>query len=264
MPSEPRDIAVEALLAAHHSGTPLAALPDGTSPPDIATAHAIQDRLVERLGEAVAGWKVSASNGLTRGAILASRMHTSPAVLPAAGLAPFGIEGEIAFELMRDLPTREQPYALAEVLDAVRPLAAIEIVSARFASYTQTPLLDRLCDCMSNGALICAVPRDDWRSLDFATLRVRLTRDGETAYDADGGHPGGNPLDWLLAHVNQFRATTGLARGLIVTCGTYTGLIFGAPGDHWRVAFDGFAPVELTIAPSPANPAGDPAASPAA
>ena len=135
-----------------------------------------------------------------------------------------------------------------DIRAAATALAAIEVVDTRFQSYSGTPPLDRLCDCMSNGALVCGAPREDWRGLDLARLPVTLTADGEVIARSVGGHANGDPLLPAVALANELRTGPGIAAGQIVTTGTFTGLLFARPGMRIVASFEGFAPVELTFA----------------
>jgi 2-keto-4-pentenoate hydratase len=241
--------ATELLAEARRTGKPLAALGPGREPGSIAEGHAIQDAMIGLIGEPVAGWKVAGlkPGEVMRGAVLASRTFDSPATIPAAIVPLLGIEAEIAFRFVRPLPARSEPYAEAEVRDAVIALPAIEVVDSRFARYSETPLLHRLCDFMSNGALVCGTPRSDWRKFNFAEIQVTL-RDGDTVLASTvGGHSAGDPILPAVALANEFRHGRGIDAGEIVTTGTFTGLVFVKPGARVSAEFDGFGGAEATF-----------------
>ncbi|WP_306222878.1 2-keto-4-pentenoate hydratase [Bosea beijingensis] len=237
--------AVAFLLDAHRAATRPPGMPPTLAPSDVAQALRIQAELVDALGEPVAGWKVSLTGEPMRAPILRSRLHTSPVELPSNGLAPFGIEAEIAFRFERSLPPREEAYSFAEFVESVVALPAIEVVSSRFADYGAAPPLERLCDLMSNGGLVVGEPVVDWAALDFARLPVRLMRNGGIVLEREGGHPQSDPCGWGLALVNALRRGMGVPEGLVVTTGSFTGIVFGAPGEAYRAEFAGFAPVSL-------------------
>ena len=97
------------LCTARVSRQRLPGLPETCRPQSIEEAYAIQDRVAKQLGEAVGGWKVGAlsyQHASTVAPILASTILPSPAILPAAELALFGVEAEIAFRFGRDLPPK--------------------------------------------------------------------------------------------------------------------------------------------------------------
>lgn len=239
--------AVVLLNAARNSGSLLDALPAHCQPATIAAAHAIQDASVAALGETVAGWKISATpdGAVMRGVVLGSRMLASPARIPAALVPMLGVEGEIAFRFERDLPPRERDYSYDEVASAVVALPVIEVVDSRFRSYKDTPLLQRLADCMSNGALVLGAPRPDWRAHDLATLRVRLEVGGATVVDRVGGHPTVDPLLPAVAMVNYLRTREGVRAGQVMTTGACTGLNYAGAGQTTIATFEGFGAAQL-------------------
>ncbi len=243
------DIALSLLAAAARDGERVDRLPDSSRPASVAEALAMQARLVARLGEPVGGFKVATdpSGEAMWGAILQRDILSTPVTIGVEAFAPVGIEGEIAFRFDRALPSRTKPYARSEIEEAVTALPVVEIVSSRFRSYQDTPLLDRLVDRMSNGALVIGEARSDWRSFDLSNLPVTLTCDGETLIDGIGGHSRGDPLLPALDFIHGVQPTRGFELGEIMTTGTFTGLIFGCPGQRYVAEFHGLGRVEVEI-----------------
>lgn len=235
--------AARALADARRSGRLLVALP--ARPQTVADAHAIQDATVAALGEAIAGWKVSVADGeVMRGALIASRVLPSPARMRAADVPMLGLEAEIAFRLDRDLPPREKPYSKDAIADCVTALVAIEVVDTRFARYADTQMLDRLADFISNGGLITGTVRPDWRSIDLAALKATLSINGVTVVEQTGGHVTRDPIIPAIALINALRQE-GIAKGRVITTGTFTGLYIAKPGDRVVASFEGFGSAEL-------------------
>ena len=241
--------AVVLLNAARQSGSLLEALPAHCRPATIADAHAIQDLTVAALGEAVAGWKIAAApdGTLMRGVVLASRVLASPARMPAALVPLLGVEAEIAFRFERDLPPRDRDYSADEVASAVVALPVIEVVDSRFRSYKDTPLLHRLADCMSNGALVLGAPQRGWRAHDLATLHVRLEIGGATIVSRVGGHPTVDPLLPAIAMANHQRTREGVRAGQVMTTGSFTGLNYARPGQSAIATFEGFGAAQVSF-----------------
>jgi 2-keto-4-pentenoate hydratase len=237
------------LVEARRTGRLLDGLPPSSRPATVAEAEAIQAAVVAALGEPVAGWKVATLNGeVMGGAIIASRVHASPARIPAGMMPLRGVEAEIAFRFEHDLPPRRQPYEYAEVAEAVTAFAALEIVDSRFLSYRTTALLDRAADCISNGGFVAGTAQPNWRTLDLAQIGVTLMIDGAPAIRKTGGHPAGDPLLPAVALANIRRSGAGVRMGQFMTTGTYTGLTFVEPGATVAAIFDGFGSAELTFA----------------
>jgi 2-keto-4-pentenoate hydratase len=242
--------AARILADARRHGPALDALPDACHPATLDDAHAIQAATATLIGEPIAGWKVGATpdGRLARGALLRSRMLPSGATLAASSVPLLGVECEIAFRFDRDLPPRAQPYSYDEVADAVTALPAIEVVDSRLRGYPNSPPLDRIADCMSNGAFIAGTPRTDWRDFDLSALQAELVIDGKTIVQRSGGHPTKDPLLPAVALVNDLRTAGGVEAGRIVTTGTYTGLNFAAPGQTVQAIFRGFGEASVELA----------------
>ncbi|HEY2816601.1 MAG TPA: 2-keto-4-pentenoate hydratase [Casimicrobiaceae bacterium] len=246
-----RDIegAARLFVAARRTGDLLDRLPESCRPRTLDDAHAIQDATVRLLREDVAGWKVGApmDGQIVRGALLRSRVIESGAML-APKLAPMlGIEAEIAFRFDRDLPPRATSYTYAEVAAAVTAFAAIEIVDSRFRDYPNPPLLDRIADCVSNGAFVKGTPQPRWRDFDLSTLEVALVIGGKEIVRRVGGHPATDPLLPAVALVNDCARRDGVQAGKVMTTGTYTGLNHAKPGETVVAIFEDFGRADVTI-----------------
>ena len=239
--------AVRLLCEARRNGPTLDALPASAHPETLDDAHAIQSATAARLGDTIAGWKVAVmpDGRVSRGAILGSRVVADGATIAAALVPLLGVESEIAFRFDRDLPERVVEYTYAEVADAVTALMAIEVVDSRFRGYPNAPMLDRVADCMSNGAFVCGAALPTWRDVDLTSLDVELRFDGHTVVRRIGGHVAKDPLLPALALVNDLRTRGGVHVGRIITTGTYTGLNFAKPGQAVESIFHGVGSVRV-------------------
>ncbi len=238
------------LAEARRTGKHLPGLPEGARPRSVAEAHAIQRATARVLGEEIVGWKVATvpEHGLMMGGILASRMLATGATISAGQMPMLGMEVEIAFEFMRDLPPRDTDYDRAEIEAAVIALAGIEVVDSRFVSYDAAPVIERTADFMSNGAFVVGTRRPDWQSIDLAGLEASLVIDGKEIVRRVGGHGAKDPLIPAIALVNALRREDGIRAGQIVTTGTYTGLNRDtAAGNTVRGAFTDFGDAELVV-----------------
>lgn len=241
------DGAARMLSESRRSRQLLDALPDTLRPVTLDDAHAIQEATATHLAESIVGWKVSATpeGRVARGALLRSRLHASGSRIAAAAVPLLGVEAEIAFRFDRDLPSRERQYDYEEVAAAVTAIPAIEVVDSRFRGYPNAPLLDRIADCMSNGAFIYGMAQPHWRDVDLETLDVELLIDGQSIVHRAGGHPTKDPLLPAVALVNDLRSGSGVRAGQIMTTGTYTGLNFAKAGQTVVATFAGFGSVSV-------------------
>jgi 2-keto-4-pentenoate hydratase len=227
------DEAARLLIAARRERSLLPALPEAAQPQSFADAVAVQDRTVALLGETISGYKIAGtdSTSVMWGAVLGSRVFTSPARVEAALVPLLGVEVEIAFRLDRDIAADDLDWTKARFDEAATALPLIEIVDTRFTSYTGTPPLHRAGDFMSNGGIVCGAPLAGWRSINLEKLAIRLSFSGQIVADVVGGHAAGDPRLPALAFLNAPLRARMLPRGTILTTGTYTGLLYAKPGD---------------------------------
>lgn len=247
--------AADLLVQARRTMQPIGNLPEACRPASVAEAHAIQDATTVALGKTVGAFKANtpADGEPNRGVIYQDTIHPSPARMSAAVVPACGVEGEVAFVFRRDVPPRPRAYTRDEVSAVVDPLPAIEVVDSRFGSRaldrSAVSNLEVLADSIANGGFVHGAPVGDWRALQLGRLKVRLSVNGETVVEQEGGHPTGDPLATAVALVNMMRDTTGVRAGQFVTCGSWTGLRFLKPGDVCRVSFEGLGDAEVTFVP---------------
>jgi len=241
--------AADILAEAHRSGNLIDALPEECQPATLPEALTIQSELISKLGETIAGWKVAPLiDGLVmRGAIIQSRVFTSPAEIAASTMPLLGVEAEIAFIFNRDLGPREAEFTFDEIANAVSPVVAIEIVDSRYKSYTGTNVIHRAADFVSNGGFVCGLPNTKISMSELPHLTATLQVDGETLVSKSGGHIRSHPLLPAVELVNELRLEDGVKRGQFMTTGTFTGLNYVKPGQMVRVEFDGFDPISVTF-----------------
>ncbi len=179
--------------------------------------------------------------------IYAGTVLASPARIPAAEVPQCGVEGEVALVFQRDLPARAAAYSRDEVVAAVDACAAIEVVTSRYRDANAVSNLEKLADCISNGAFVHGAVVQDWRGLELGKLKVTLTVNGATVVEQVGGHPSGDPLGVAVVLVNMMRVQDGVRAGQFVTCGSCTGLRYLQPGDVCSVRFEGLGGAEVTF-----------------
>jgi 2-keto-4-pentenoate hydratase len=249
MKAEAIDQAARILLEARRAGRAIAELPTDCRPATVADGYAVQDRLIELLGEPVGGWFCACTNpeiqhllgldGPYWARLLAAALHESPAILPAAGFVSIALECEFAFRLGRDLPPRERPYAPGEVADAVATAhPAIEVVSGHLEDWPNQGIASVIADNGTDGALVHGEGVADWRGLDLPRITVGLEVNGEKAREGSGANVLGDPLAALtwLANARAKRGE-GLKAGHIHNTGTATSIYWARPGDEARADF---------------------------
>lgn len=242
------------LAEARRAGRRLPTLPPELEPLDAAEADAVQWATAERLGEAVAGYKVAQVGGAdgSLGLIAAPRLLASPsrAILPATGVR---IELEVAFRVGRDLPGRAdgRPYGADEVAAALdSAFAAFEIVESRLPAEPKPAPLAARADSLSNWGLVIGAPIADWRPAVRDDLDVALVIDGANIVAQRGGHPAGDPFHPVVWLANALAARgAGLTADQVVTTGAFGGSHPLPAGASVTGNIGGFAPVNLEVAP---------------
>lgn len=236
-------------LASARRGQPIPELPAAVRPQSRDDAFAIQDAVMERLGEKPGGWKVGTlpDGSAFVAPIYASVVRPSPASMPARGFHVIGIECEIGFRLNRALPSRPQPYTRDEVLAVASMHPTIEIVDSRYADFQSLDRLQVLADNFSNGGLVYGAAASGWEGADLAHPPIEVTADGKPFADCTGLRAG-NPTDLLATAVNEVARRCGeVPAGAFVTTGTHTGMVFTQPGVCIRADYGRFGIVEVSF-----------------
>ena len=240
--------AVQQLLEARRSGVQVkstAALPDR------AAVYAIQDGVAQATGP-VSGWKVGARTPTAEpnpAPLLAGALVRSPATFDGKAMHMIGVEIEISFHIVKNIPARSAPVGRDEALDAVGDaFVGMEVVDTRLADFQRADPEWLLADNQMNHALVVGSSIANWKSLDWATLPVRLLVDDKVVVDQTGGLGAVDPvrpLAWMIDHAVRRRG--GLAKGQAITTGSWTGLRYFPPGTRARGEFPGLGSVEASF-----------------
>ncbi len=251
--------AADLLIDARRRGLVLDALPEAVRPATLAEGYAIQDRVRQRWGERVVGWKIGATAKLVQekfgvdepfaGPFFAATTFASPAATPAAAYHHRAIECEFAFRFGKALPARIAPYSRADIhraIDAVIP--AIEIVGPRFKDLLFGRAPTAVADCAINAGFVLGAACADWQAIDFKAHAVRLSVNGSVVAEGTGAAVLGDPfhvLDWAVNHLSRRGIT--LEAGQIISTGTTTGIVVLASGERACADFGSLGVVELTL-----------------
>jgi 2-keto-4-pentenoate hydratase len=240
------------LLAEAHRTRKLAAtgkLPLHTE----AEAYSVQDAVFADLwpGARAAAWKAGGPSDKvepTAAPIPPEHLLRSPANVPGAMMKMIGVEAEVAFRLVKDLPPRSRPYSDRSVAAAVgEVVVAIELCDTRLADWKDSSGLWKLADFQNNSALVVGSGSKDWQKIDFLQQEMEF-RIGARVAKAKGAHSFGNPfrlLPWLVRHAAK--RGLGLHAGDVITTGAWTGLEIAKPGDEVTARFKGIGEATVRI-----------------
>jgi 2-keto-4-pentenoate hydratase len=219
-------------------GRRLTAIPDEIRPRTREEGYAVQALLEQRTAAPLFGWKIAATSkvgqthinvtGPLAGRLLAEKVIDLSDRTRHAAELPFGVnhmkvvEAEFAFRMGRDLPPREKPYSVDEVLAAVTTFhPAIEVPDSRFDDFTIVGAPQLVADNACAHQFVLGPATDaDWRALDLVEHRALGTA-GELTREGKGANVLGDPriaLTWLANELSGLRLT--LKAGEVVTTGT--------------------------------------------
>jgi len=240
--------AVQALLEARRTGKQV---PVPFALRDRASVYAIQNGVARATGP-VSGWKVGAKTPTADpncAPLLANTLVSSPATFDGKSMHMIGVEVEISFHIVRDIPARAAPVGRDEALAAVGDaFVGMEVVDTRLADFKSADPEWLLADNQMNHALVIGASIKDWKGLDWANLQVRQTIDGKVEVDQKGGLGAVDPvrpLAWMIDHAVRERG--GIRKGQAITTGSWTGLRYYPPGTKARGEFVGLGAVEASF-----------------
>lgn len=252
----------KALADAWRAGTTVPLPVAADAPANRAEAYALQDRMAEHIGGAVAGWKVGAAiaavqffeghDGPLPGRVFADRLFQSSARAPSALLRGAKAECEFAFRLARDLGPADAAIGAEALAPHLVFHPAIEIAASRWQPGTggrAATTFDGIADNGTAGAAVIGEAVPDWRGLAFDALRIEARIDGSPPIQIYGGAYRRPPLEIAA---ETFRDL--LARGVKLPAGTV--LLTGSAslptpfrkGQKLVARFADLPPIEVTLA----------------
>ncbi len=248
------DQAAQHLITARKAEKPGPCIPESCRPADVDSALAIQDRVLELLGESIGGWKCGLPNPVT-GPIISH--IASSALLRSSKCAVFGgkgqIEPEIAFVMARDLPPRATPYSTPYNDDEIRAAIGearfvLELITTRFADKASATPPEILADAFNNHGLVIGPVVPDVFQYDLDKLHAKITTPSGALFDKVQPHPSGNPMNsmrWLVHFLNS--RGQGLKAGQIVTTGSYAGIVDAPLQTPIHVELGGFGVLDVEL-----------------
>ncbi len=239
------------------AGTKLAALDPSQRPQSRGEGYAIQAELAHTSSHPLFGWKIAATSeagqrhinvaGPMAGRILAETVIADGGMASMVGNEMRVAEPEFAFRMGADLPSRDAPYTVDEVLDAADTLhPAIEIPDSRFAEFVNAGEAQLIADNACAHLFVLGAPTTaDWRRLDLIEEKPRITLRGQQ-YIGHGRNVLGDPrlaLTWLANELRGLGLT--LRAGEVVTTGTCHPPLPIQAGDRFAADFGAIGTVAV-------------------
>ena len=227
---------------------PFSARADGLS---LADAYGIQQRFVARridAGETIVGKKIGVTSQAVQdmlnvrqpdfGVLLSGMHYEAGEDIPVSTLIQPRAEGEIAFYLKRDL--RGPGVDRLDVLAATEAVGAcFEIVDSRIRDWA-IRIGDTVADNASCGVYVLGEERVAPDTLDLATCRMTLDKNGARVAEGIGAAALGHPADavaWLANTLGELGVP--LLAGEIVLSGSLAALIPVTGGDQLHMHIEG-------------------------
>ncbi len=252
--------AARMLAEARKTGVPIKELPEEIRPLVAADSNQIAGEITKLLGAEVGGWKITflykPREVPFQCPIYSHLIFQSPAKVPVSLTPSLFIEPEITFRLLADLPPRAKLYRFDEVAEAVEACPSMEIVDTRFDTKHKTirqrlneraTLVEAYADNQTNGAFIIGKGVKNWRDIDFAATKVRMSADDKTIVETVGGHAFTDPFPPVVILANYLRHGPGLKAGQIVATGSFSGFFPVEIGQEIVANFDGVGSATATF-----------------
>lgn len=225
-------------------------------------AYAVQDWMVQAIGEPVTGWKIGATSARMR------ELDGHDDVIPGRLLAPTTFDGhqsgldigrfprarleaEFAFRINVDLPARAEPRDLEEISEIVTLHPAMEIIADRYPHGDGDLKIGTLLTIADNGGGIGFVYGDpvfEYSGVDFHQHHVALTVDGGPESENFLGEMRCDPLQVLTDLVNALGVRgVDLASGNFVTTGAAAVPVHVTPGCSIRADFGDLGDIEVVF-----------------
>ncbi|PCJ86207.1 MAG: hypothetical protein COA52_15295 [Hyphomicrobiales bacterium] len=202
-------------------------------PQTMEEAYAVQDVVTRALDTPIVGWKVGATAKAARemlgvdepfcGPLLEGFVLSAPGPISVTASDLRIVEAEIAFRMKRDLPSRNQPYAMDDIVDAIATVHPVfEIANKRLPGTIKDNVCWLVADGGVNQAFVYGPGVAFDPSMDMAAETVQVSVDGKAATTGIGATALGNPLAvvvWLANHLS--------GRNIVLKAGDWvsTGLI---------------------------------------
>jgi len=243
--------AAELLWRTRRAEKRIDALPPEIRPTSLADGYAIQEAMLDIIGQPAIGWKIAATSpagqkhiGVTEplaGRLFRDFLLSDGARRPIARNHMRVAEAEFAFRMARDLPPRGTEYTMQEVCDGAGAMhLAIEIPDARYEVFDTIGAPSICADCAFHAWFVLGPEVKEWRGLDLSKQPVRALKKDATVAEGSGANALGDPriaLTWLANHLSKRGLQ--LKEGEVITTGTCVKPVDVAAGD--TVVMDYFA-----------------------
>jgi 2-keto-4-pentenoate hydratase len=248
----------ELLVAARRDRQQIPNLPDELVPETINAAYSVNESVADHLGWEPLGWKIACTTESVRaklkvrhpiyGRTFKRFACLSPARFLHAELLDPLVECEFFVTLGKDLPARDEPWTMADVIAAIDTVhAGIEVAECRYPTRAMPRLPAVLADGSASGRYVFGTVIERWRD-GLAGIAVTLEIDGVARRFGSGKDVMGDPLKPLLWLLEQRRLDgKGMNAGETISTGSMTGMLPIRAGQRVRALFGDDAEVRIAF-----------------
>lgn len=156
------------------------------------------------------------------------------------------LESEFFVTLSKNLPVRDEPWTMDEILDSIATVhAGVEVAECRFPTPNMLPFNAVLADGSASGQYVFGDLIPNWKG-GLSEMGVQLTIDGVERRTGKGSDVMGDPIVPLLWLAEERRkAGEALKAGAIVSTGSMTGMLPVKGPCKTRVQFGDIAAVQI-------------------
>jgi 2-keto-4-pentenoate hydratase len=237
------------LVEARQTGRRIKSLPERLKPASMDDAYAVQAAVCKRLGDAVAGYKISAQpDGVNVVApILASTMVWNGALKSIAPNDKIAIELEFGFRFGHAVAADADRAAVLAAIDAT--VVTLELCDTRYTELEGRSRFEQTADFFSSrGAVLGTAVKFD-PAADFKGTTCRQIFDGAINCErTTSSHPNGDAL-YPLALLPKALAERGykIEAGHFVITGSLTGMTWVTAPLRVVGEIDGFGKVAVNL-----------------
>ena len=200
------------LINDHQNNIKYRNLPKSLKPKDINEAYLAQKEFQENCGRGkLGGFKIALASSVQQelcgidhpiaGGIFESEIYDSPFEVDFASYHGLGLEFELAMEISEDLNSKSIKFDKNNVLDYISNIySAFELIIDRDADYENIDALSMASDNVWCAGVILGNPIENWKNINFNTLKSTLYWNDETPQEAI--IKDANPFDTLAWVIN--------------------------------------------------------------
>lgn len=212
-------------------------------------AFAIQQAMMEGMGDEVGGWKclLPTEDKVFAAPIFARTIFDQSPCPIKLDNGVCRIEPEIAFKFKQDLPSRNTDYSEQEIIAALSSAyLALELIQNRYQDAEPAGFAETLADCLINQGIYVGPEIDMARA--FAASEIDFTLTQQETRTFTGRHPNNSPqlpLFWLVNFLSK--RGIDIKAGQVVITGSFAGAHEVKPNIEFTLDYAGLDKINVTL-----------------